>query len=80
MWNPFTAIADIQRTIHAINAKVDLMSDQQAEINADVAELQADDANILAEIDKLKAANPSLDLSGLEAAIAAAGQIAPPAG
>lgn len=78
-WNPFAAIYDIQRKVNALTVKVAQMSDQQAEIDADVAELQADDANILAEIAKLKAANPALDLSGLEAAIAATGQIAPPA-
>jgi peptidoglycan hydrolase CwlO-like protein len=78
-WNLFSQIADIQRTVHTINAKVDHMSDQQAEIDADVAELQADDVNIEAEIAKLQAANPALDLTGLKAAIAATGQIAPPA-
>jgi cytochrome c556 len=54
------------------------MSDQQAEIDADVAELQADDASIEAEIAKLQAANPALDLTGLKAAIAATSAIAPP--
>jgi peptidoglycan hydrolase CwlO-like protein len=78
-WNPLTVLYDIQRTVHALNAKVDHMSDQQAEIDADVAELQADDVNIEAEIAKLQAANPALDPTGLKAAIAATGQIAPPA-
>ena len=78
-WNLFSQIADIQRTVHAINAKVNLMSDQQAEIDADVQELQAADANILAEIAKLQAANPALDLTALKAAVDATSQIAPPA-
>jgi hypothetical protein len=33
-WNPLTVLYDIQRTVHALNAKVDHMSDQQAEIAA----------------------------------------------
>ena len=78
-WNLWAQIADIQRTVHTINAKVDHMSDQQDEINADVAELQAADANILAEIANLQAANPALDLTALKAAVDATGAIAPPA-
>ena len=78
-WNLWAIAADIQRTVHVINAKVDHMSDQQAEIDADVAELQAADANIAAEIAKLQAANPALDLTALKAAVDATGAIAPPA-
>jgi peptidoglycan hydrolase CwlO-like protein len=78
-WNPLAAIFDIQRTVHAIQTKVATMSDQQDEINADVAELQAADANILAEIANLQAANPALDLTALKAAVDATGAIAPPA-
>ena len=78
-WNLFSQIADIQRTVHAIQTKVNHMSDQQAEIDADVQELQAADANILAEIAKLQAANPALDLTALKAAVDATSQIAPPA-
>ena len=78
MWNPFSAIADIQRTIHTINTKVDHMSSQQDEINTDVAELQAAVAAIADEIDALQAAHPALDLSGLTAAVAAVQALAPP--
>ena len=78
-WNLFSQIADIQRTVHAIQTKVNHMSDQQAEIDADVQELQAADANIHAEIAKLQAANPALDLTALKAAVDATSQIAPPA-
>lgn len=79
-WNPFTAIFDIQRTIHIIDRKVDHMTDQQAEINADVAELTAAVTNIQAEIAALQAANPALDLTALKAAADAVAAIAPPAG
>ena len=40
MWNPFTAIADIQRTIHTIDAKVDQLMSQSDEISADVAAIE----------------------------------------
>lgn len=79
MWNPFTAIADIQRTVRTINAKVDHMTDQQNEINADVAELTAAVSGIQAEIAALQAANPTLDLTALKSAVDAVAAIAPPA-
>lgn len=78
-WNIWAQIADIQRTVHTIDANVRHLMSQQDEINADVAELQAADANILAEIAKLQAANPALDLTALKAAVDATSQIAPPA-
>ena len=79
-WNLWAQIADIQRTVHTINAKADRLMSQQDEINQDVAELTAAVAAIAAEIDALKNANPQLDLSGLEAAVAAVQALAPPAG
>lgn len=60
---------------------------EQDEINADVAELSGADDEILAEIAKLQAANPALDLTALRAAVdrtaaipPAAPPVAPPAG
>ena len=78
MWNPFSAIADIQRTVHTINTKADKLMSQQDEINADVAELGAAVAAIQAEITALQNANPQLDLSGLTAAVSAVQALAPP--
>jgi hypothetical protein len=82
-WNPLAAIFDIQRTVHTINAKVDHMSDQQAEINADVAGLQADlaalSANFAAELAALQAAianGQPVDLTGLDAIKAQFDQLA----
>jgi hypothetical protein len=81
--NIFTQITDIQRTVHAINAKVTLMSDQQAEINADVAGLQADlaalSANFAAELAALQAAianGQPVNLDGLDAIKAQFDQLA----
>jgi len=65
--------------IQQLKRRMDKMSDQQAEINADVAELQAANTNIVAEIAALQAANPALDLTGLKAAADQLSAIAPPA-
>ena len=82
-WNPYTMLADIQRTVHTINRKVDHMSDQQAEINADVQGLAADlaalQANFAAELAALQAAlaaGQPVDLTGLEAIKAQFDQLA----
>jgi hypothetical protein len=92
-WNPFTVLADIQRTVHAINAKADKIMTEQAGIDADVQTIEAGvaklgdaAARIQAEIDALKAANPSLDLTGLDkaaadltGAVSSVSALAPPA-
>jgi hypothetical protein len=88
-----TTNAAILRAVQALTAKVALMADQQAEIAADVAAIQAGvqalgvaDTAIQAEIAALKAANPQLDLTALDAAaasltpaVAAISALAPPA-
>lgn len=91
--NVFSVLADIQRTVHAINAKADALMSQQDDINADVQAIEAAvtalgaaAAAIEAEIASLKAANPALDLSALDkaaadltGAVSAVSAIAPPA-
>lgn len=41
-WNPFTVLADIQRTVHAINTKADKIMSQDATIAATAAGIEAD--------------------------------------
>ena len=76
-----------------INQKLDVLMSQQDAINADVQSIEAGVAQlgtaataIQAEIDALKAANPALDLTGLDkaaadltGAVSAVAAIAPPA-
>jgi peptidoglycan hydrolase CwlO-like protein len=73
-WNLFSQIADIQRTVHTINAKADKLMSQQNELDADVAGLQADltalSANFAAELAALQAAvanGQPVNLDGLTA-------------
>lgn len=73
-WNPFAAIYDIQRTVHAINTKADKLMSQQDELNTDVQGLAADlatlQANFATELAALQAAQANgqpLDLTGLAA-------------
>jgi chromosome segregation ATPase len=81
----------LQQQLDRIETKVDLMSSQQDEINAEAQQIQADVAAeataltaIKAEIAALQGANPALDLTGLQAAVAgldtetAAEQAVPP--
>jgi peptidoglycan hydrolase CwlO-like protein len=76
--NPFAdAVFEILRIVRNIDTKVNLMSEQQAELNTDVANLVAALTAIEAEIASLKAANPAVDFTGLEAAIATAQGLAP---
>jgi hypothetical protein len=89
----YTSNAAILRAVQALTVKVGLMSDQQAEIAADVTAIQAGvqaltvaDTAIQAEIAALKAANPQLDLTALDAAakaltpaVASITALAPPA-
>lgn len=53
---------------------IELMSDQQSQIDQDVQRIDADvtslAAEIQAELDAVAAANPAVDLSGLNAAVA----------
>lgn len=67
----------LQQQLNRIETKVDLMTEQQDQINADVQAIEAGVANlataaaaIQAEIDALKQQNPALDLSGLDKAAA----------
>jgi hypothetical protein len=76
-WNPIAVLADIQRTVHAINTKAAQLMSQQDDIAADVqaitqavTDLGTAAAAIEAEIAALKNANPALDLTGLDAAVA----------
>ena len=89
-----TTITNLQilRSLQELHAKVDVIMSQQDDINADVTTIEQGVANlgtaataIQAEIDALKAANPSLDLSGLDqaaadltGAVSAVSAIAPP--
>lgn len=82
-WHRGTVLDYIALALAAIDRKVDHMTSQQDELNADVAQLttiatgiasaEQDNTTALsavqAELDSLKNANPSLDLSALEAAI-----------
>lgn len=83
----------LQQQLNRIETKVDLMTEQQDQINADVQAIEAGVANlstaaaaIQAEIDALKQQNPALDLSGLDkaaadltGAVSAVSALAPPA-
>jgi outer membrane murein-binding lipoprotein Lpp len=68
----------VTQSLAELHAKVDALMSQQDEINTDVTELQAAVTAIADEIAALKAANPALDLSGLEGAVAAVQALAPP--
>jgi predicted negative regulator of RcsB-dependent stress response len=79
---PFTSSQynKIIAALAALTTKVDkLMSDQShldaqvAAINAGVAALTTAATNIAAEIAALKAANPAVDFTGLDAAVASLG-------
>lgn len=69
--------AQILRSLQELHAKVDIVMTQQDDLNAAATEIQAENAdlataaaNIAAEIAALKAANPALDLTALDAAVA----------
>jgi hypothetical protein len=64
-------LADIQRTIHTLDANVRHLMSQQDEINQDVSDLQAA-AAAAPLIAALENANPALDLSGPVAAFQSA--------
>jgi hypothetical protein len=86
-------LAQILRSLQELHAKVDILMTQQDDINTDVTTIEAGVTNlgtataaIQAEIDALKAANPQLDLSGLDkaaadltGAVSVIGAIPPPA-
>lgn len=69
-------LADIERHIRAIEQTQTILGERimatQADIDALTAQLTADVDAINAEIAALQAANPALDLSGLQAAVDAA--------
>ena len=61
-----------------VNQKVDKLMSEQADINADVTAIQAAVTALAAEIASLKASNPALDLTGLDAAVASLTALAAP--
>jgi hypothetical protein len=70
-------LTQILNQLKTVNKKLDVLMSQQDDITADVTTIEAGVANlgtavtaIQAEIDALKAANPQLDLSGLDKAAA----------
>lgn len=80
-------LANIERHIRAIEQTQTILGEKimatQADIDALTAQLNADVEAINAEIAALQAANPALDLSGLQAAVDAATATAtsvPPSG
>lgn len=75
----YELLLELQVTVNSINVKVDKLMSEQDELNTDVANLVAAVAAVSAEIDALKAANPALDLSALEAAIGSVQALAPAA-
>jgi hypothetical protein len=64
--------------LHAINTKADAIMSEQADITADAAAIEAMAASLAAEIAALKTANPALDLTGLDKAVADLGALAAP--
>jgi predicted nucleic acid-binding Zn-ribbon protein len=80
-WNLFRMPATLDQILNAINSvnrKLDVLMSQQDELNTDVQAVQqaVDDlgtaaTDIEAEIAALKSSNPALDLSGLDAKVAA---------
>jgi hypothetical protein len=77
-WIIIRSLRRIETALGIILERENVIMDQQDQLDADVAAVQAvvtdlaaATANIQAEIDALKAANPGLDLSGLDAAVAA---------
>lgn len=82
----------ILRSLQLLHQKVDILTSQSDDLTADVTTIESGVAAlgtaataIQAEIAALKAANPTLDLSGLDAAaaltpaVAAISALAPPA-
>jgi len=74
------AVAILQASVDTLQLKADALMTEQAGIDAAAQEIQADVAAegaaltaIQAEIAKLQAGNPALDLSGLTSAVAALG-------
>ena len=68
---------EILASLAALHQKVDMLMSQQDDINADVTAIEAGVAQlgtaaqaIQAEIAALKQSNPTLDLSGLDQAVA----------
>lgn len=61
--------------VHNLNERIDLMATQAdvdaitAEVGQIAADLDADTTKLQTEIDALAAANPSLDLTALQAAV-----------
>lgn len=61
-----------------VNATLEKIMSEQADITADAAAIETAIAALAAEIAALKAANPALDLTGLDKAVADLGALAAP--
>lgn len=74
-------LRNIERQLMTIETSIcklgELMTVQQADLDALATALTDADAAILAEIAALQAANPALDLTGLTAAVAATAALVP---
>ena len=75
-WNLPAVLADIQRTVHAIDTKAGQLMSQQDDLTADVqaidqavTDLGTAATAIEAQIAALKTANPALDLTALDTAV-----------
>jgi chromosome segregation ATPase len=75
----YDLLLKLQRSIQLLHQKVDIVTSQQDEIDADVVELGNAITAIQDEITALQNANPALDLSALKAAADRVADIAPPA-
>ena len=77
MWFGIVTHQDILNAVNALNVKVSKLMTQQDDLNAAAQEIEADVAKqntaldaIKAEIAALQGANPALDLTALNAAVA----------
>ncbi len=77
MWFGIVTNRDILTAVNALTAKVDKLMTQQDDLNAAAQEIEADVAKentaldaIKAEIASLQGANPALDFTALNAAVA----------
>jgi predicted negative regulator of RcsB-dependent stress response len=68
----------ILNQLQTINKKLDVIMSQQDDITADAAAIETAIAALAAEIAALKTANPALDLTGLDKAVADLGALAAP--
>jgi len=69
----------ILNALWRVERRLEILMSEQAEIDADVTELNGAVTAIQAEIAQLQQANPALDLTALKTAVDAVAGIAPPA-